>query len=155
MSRWLNHWRIVEFDWTYADSHRKKVDWLHTPVPYICIINSMTSCMTSHGSFDLILVFVNNSWPNWARASVKAPMWSEWDAESNNMQHDHPRSSYWPGQPWPDLVLRSTWNVTFPKPKVYHSTRIGKTKTMVPAFLLCDHLCRSYLLKTKPRHLGH
>ena len=99
--------------------------------------------------------FVNNSWQNWARASEKAPMCSEWAAKSNDMQHDYPRSKYWPGQPWPDLDLRSTWNLTFSKQKVHYSTRLGKTNTMVPEFLLCEYFCRSYLLKFKPRHLGH
>ena len=100
-------------------------------------------------------LIVNNSWPNWARASVKAPKCLEWAAESNDMQHDHPRSRYWPGQPWPGLDLISTWNWIFPKQKVYHSTRLGKTNTMVPEFFLCHHICRNYLLKPKPRHLGH
>ena len=67
----------------------------------------------------------------------------------------NPSSRYWPVQPWPYLGLRSTWNLTFPKQKVYHSTRLGKTNTMVSEFLLCEHFCRSYLLKTKPLHLCH
>ena len=130
--------------------------WLHTPVPYVCIINFLWRHVWRHrGHLTLPKFFVNNSWPNWARALGKAQLYSEWAAESHDMQHDHPRSRYWPGQPWPDLDLWSTWNLTFSKQKVYHSTRLGKTNTMVLWFVLCNHLCKSYSLKTKPLHLGH
>ena len=100
-------------------------------------------------------LFVNNSWPNWARASGKTPMYSEWAVKSNNMQIEHPRSST-------DLASRDltltwgqheTWSLLNKK----YIIRRGLTRQTrwCQNFLLCDYFCRSYSLKTKPRHLGH
>ena len=129
--------------------------WLHIPVPSVCIINFLWRQVWGHRGHVTLSSFSSITSDQIERASGKAPMCSEWAAKSNDMQHDHPRLRYWPDQPWPDLDLRSTWILTIPKQKVYHSTRLYNLNTMLPILLLCDHFRRSYLLKTKPRDLGH
>ena len=56
-----------------------------------------------------------------------------------------------------DLTLTSgsTLTLTFTKQKVYHSTRLDESITVVLYFWLYGHFWRSYESKTKPRPLGH
>ena len=75
------------------------------------------------GHLSLSKLLINNSRPNWARETVKASMCSQWTAESNDMQHDLLSAISWPDQHWPDLDLIPTCKLTFPKQKLYHSTR--------------------------------